>query len=80
MISMVNLLIPLHFMSLKMKNRFMQPFLALMMILILIIYLLLLLLFQPVFWLGAIFWKQDTFNDMFDFLYKHIPEIPYDDK
>jgi hypothetical protein len=63
-----------------MKYRFTQIFLQLGMILINLVYSIILLIFWVFLFLGAFFWKIDTFRDIESSFFKRIPIIPTEDK
>jgi len=62
-----------------MKNRIIQSILIPLMLILNIIFNIMLLVFAPVFWIGAIFWKDEKFHEMYDFWLKHIPKMPDED-
>ena len=62
------------------KYRLIQPLLSLGMILLNIIYLGTMLVLWPLFFIGGLLWKKETFWKINDFFFSSIPNIPEQEK
>ncbi len=59
----------------KLIDRINFPILMLFMVILTIIYSVVMLFFWPIYFIGGLFWKFDTFHKMMDSYYDSIPRI-----